>query len=332
LKPKRTKSALIKLIATYVVVGGMVFIFLFDIVAVLLRNRLEQRFPVMPETFEGHGELTRFHFLNTYNSDCILIESHGRFALVDSGWGSNNPIEAVRRPGTEQRVLDYLHRVVANEEGVIYLDFVLATHFHYDHVGGFPAILSDPAVQVGRVYIPPRPYEDAVNWYIHDNRERMKNAALARGFTVVEDLPDEAFDLGNMSVQFLNTTYSPLRVENDNSIVVLAEYSGFRALLTSDIYAFRGLERDIARQVGPVDLLKLPHHGYTLSSSAYFLRALRPSLAIVTNFAGRVYPNVMWNLTFLSRTSYLSTVTENGIIVTIAEHQQMLVTGNLHLS
>ena len=323
-----------KIIATYIVVGGMVLIFLFDITAVLLRNQLERRIPVAPECFTSQGEAARFHFLNVSNGDAILLESNGRFALIDAGWGSDNPIEAVRRPGYEARVLEYLRRVAADEDGTVHLDFVLPSHFHYDHAGGFPAILSDPDVQVGRVYLPPRLEEGRANWYIHVIRQRMEDAALARGFPVVEDLPDKPFAFGAMTLRFLNTEYCIRRNENDNSIVVLAEYGAFRALLAGDIYAHHsGLEREIARQVGgPVDLLKLPHHGYTLSTSIAFLRVLRPGLAIVTNFPGRVYPNVMWNLTFVSRTPYLSTVQENGIIVTVSTDYQMVVTGDLHLS
>jgi len=321
-----------KIVATYIVVGGMIFIFLFDIAAVLLRNHLERRFHVAPETFQSQGQGARFHFLNVYNGDSILLESHGRFALIDAGWGSYNPIEPVRRPGTEDRVLDYLKRVAADEDGVVRLDFVLVTHYHYDHVGGIPPILSDPSVEVERVYLSPRSPDGQARWYIPIVRERVAQIALQRGFEVVEQLPTEPFSLGAMTVQFFNTDHTTRRVENDKSIVTLAKYGSFRALLTSDIQANRGVEREIARAVsGPVDLLQVPHHGYTLSTSAYFLRALRPGLAIVSNHAGRVYPNVMWNLTFVARVPYLSTVQENGIIVTANEDSQMMVTGDLHL-
>jgi len=326
------KRNVAKIIATYIVVGGMAFLFLFDIAAVLLRNHLADRFPVSPEMFQGGGEAARFHFLNVSNGDCILLESHGRFALIDAGWGSDNPIEAVRRPGYEQRVLEYLRRVAADEHGTVHLDFIKPSHYHYDHVGGFEAILSASDIQVGRVYLPPRPEYGSQAWYLPVLRRRIEDAAHARGFAIVEDLPTEPFYHGAMRLQFLNTAFCPDRNENDNSIVTLAEYGQFRALFTGDIYAAWGLERSIARQAGPVDLLKLPHHGYTLSSSAYFLRTLRPSLAVVTNFPGRVYPNVMWNLTFITRTPTLSTVQENGIIVTVSDNYQMAVTGNLHLS
>ena len=87
---------------TYIVVGGMLCIFLFDIVTVLLGNAYEKRYTITDELFAG-DLADRIHFLNTDNSDCILLESQGHFALIDSGWGSNNPNAKARRPGYEQR-------------------------------------------------------------------------------------------------------------------------------------------------------------------------------------------------------------------------------------
>jgi len=132
----------------------MLCIFLFDIITVLLGNAYEKRYRITDEPFI-RGLADRIHFLNTDNSDCILLESQGHFALIDSGWGSDNPNAKHHRPGYEQRVLDYLKRVAGDADGNVFLDFVLPTHYHYDHAGGFARILANPAMHAGTVYLRP---------------------------------------------------------------------------------------------------------------------------------------------------------------------------------
>jgi len=328
-----TKRA--KKVITWIVVGGMIAIFLFDGLSVLLSGAWEKRYPLTDMSSTGEDAAGRIHFLNTDNSDCILLESGGRFALIDSGWGSDNPNKKSQRTGYERRVVDYLGRVAAGPDGRVFLDFVLPTHYHYDHAGGFPAILSDPAVEAGTVYLremrgEPRQYE-LESWGIDENRRRIEDAANARGFSVETVLPDKPFTLGNMTVQFLNTQDGPkARGENDNSIVVLIECAGRKALLCGDITAMAGLEKEIAARAGQVDIIKLGHHGYSMSTSIPFLRRTKPQLAVVTNGIGQVYPNVRWNLAFYARIPLYSSVHENGVAVTVSPKGKIWVTGNLH--
>jgi len=315
----------------------MIGIFLFDGLSVLLSGAYEKRYPVLREDPAGEEIAGRIHFLNTDNSDCILLESGGRYALVDSGWGSDNPNENSRRPGYEQRVLEYLKRVCAGPDGKVVLDFVLPTHYHYDHAGGFPAILGDPAIEVGTVYLrtlrPPQRKHEVESWGVGETRRRIEDTALARGFPIAEALPDKPFPLGDMTIQLLNTQGpgSPkARGENDNSVIVLAAFGGRKALLCGDITAMYGLEKELGRQAGPIDILKLGHHGYSMSTSIAFLRATRPKLAVVTNGIGQVYPNVRWNLVFCARVPLYSGVRENGLAVAVSPSGKMWVTGNLH--
>jgi len=332
----------VRKIVTWIVVGGMFAIFLFDGLSVLLSGAWEKRYPVLAADPAGEDVAGRVHFLNTDNSDCILLESRGRFALVDSGWGSDNPNEKSHRPGCERRVLDYLKRVCAGpnggSDGRVSLDFALPTHYHYDHAGGFAGILADPAVEVGTVYLRElytgnqKPYE-LEDWGIGETRRRIGDAALARGFPVETVLPDKPFLLGDMTVRLLNldSYENPrLRGENDNSIVVLIECGGRKTLLCGDITAMHGLEKEIGRQAGPVDVLKLAHHGYSMSTTAAFLRATRPELAVVTNGIGQVYPNVRWNLAFFARIPLYSSVRDNGLAVTFSPEGKIWVTANLH--
>ena len=79
--------------------------------------------------------MNKIHFIRAYWSDNILIESNGRFALIDTGYARD-----------AERISKYL-----DEVGVKELDFILITHFHKDHYGSLPALLK--RYPVGKVYM-----------------------------------------------------------------------------------------------------------------------------------------------------------------------------------
>ena len=80
-----------KKIATWIIVPLMAAIFILDIITVVLSNKYARAFYPEDETFTYQYGDDRIHFLNTANSDAIIIESNGKFAMIDAGEGNNNP-------------------------------------------------------------------------------------------------------------------------------------------------------------------------------------------------------------------------------------------------
>jgi competence protein ComEC len=69
---------------------------------------------------------------------------------------------------------------------------------------------------------------------------------------------------------------------NNGSMVVRFDFKEHSSLFTGDLYV-KGeadLIADAAEGKLDVDLLKIPHHGYTSSSSLEFIKAVSPELAI----------------------------------------------------
>ena len=70
---------------------------------------------------------------------------------------------------------------------------------------------------------------------------------------------------------------------NNQSVVLHVSWPGLSALLSGDIEV--QAERELLSTLTPVDVLKAPHHGSHTSSSAAFLDAVSPRIAVVSTRA-----------------------------------------------
>ena len=326
-----------KKIAIWIIVPLMAAIFILDIATVVIGNNHCRRYDFAEETFDCSVGDDRIHFLNTANSDSILLESNGMFALIDAGEGNNNPRRKTEYKGYESEVVEYIKKVCKTENGV-YLDFILGTHCHYDHIGSFETLISDPEISIGKAYFKvfnpeiAKDYE-VERWEIGETYNEIINALNQRSVAVVSDLPEDAFVFGDFTIQFYNTvTPDSLagKGENASSVGVKVTKGGKTAFLAADITKSTGLEDILADEIGDVDILKIGHHGYFGSSSSGFLKKLSPEVAIVTNQLGKVYPNVKWNLTMKVKVPFYATYDNNGIIATFTDDGELVFTNDIH--
>ena len=325
-----------KKIATWIIVPLMFFIFLWDIASVVLGNIYTSRVPIDAETFDG-THTDRIHFLNTANSDAILLESDGHFALIDSGEGSYNPRRKGNYQGFEQVVIDYIKKVAAVGDGTAHLDFILGTHDHYDHIGCFHAILQDTDILVDKAYF--KPYNPAVEkkldkrWGLEEIYLQILDDLRQRNIPCEQTLPDAPFRFGSFTVQFFNTVTPPElygQGENAASVGVKVTKGNRSAFLAADITRTTGLTKLLEDKIGDVDVLKIGHHGYYGSGSLTWLRKLDPEIAVVTNRLGKIYPNEKWMLIFYSRLPIFATVENDGVIVSFDDDGALTLTNHIH--
>ncbi len=328
----------IKKIATWIIVPLMAAIFVLDIVTVALCNQYSKSWLPQKENFTYEYGNDRIHFLNTANSDAILLESNGKFALIDAGEGNSNPRRKRAYKGYEAEVIQYIKKVAADENGVVSLEFILGTHCHYDHIGSFHAVITDPNIKIGQAYFKKlnpatdKDYE-LERWKINETYAQVIDDLNRLGVPVIDDLPDEEFPFGDFTLKFYNTvTPSQLdgKGENAASIGVKVTKGEKSAFLAADITKSTGLEQLLGESIGHVDLLKIGHHGYFGSSSAEFLELLSPEVAIVTNQLGKVYPNVKWNLTMEAKVPFFATYDNNGIIASFTDEDDIVLTNEIH--
>jgi competence protein ComEC len=235
-----------------------------------------------PPTLRRAG--VELHLLDVGQGDAIALRSpRGRWVVIDAGrqWSAGDAGRAT--------VIPYLRR----RGGEVAL--LVITHPHADHIGG--------AASVVRA-LRPREMRDAA--FVERStiyREVLAEAA-ARGVRWQRVRPGEVRDVDGMMVEFLAPDSAwtvALRDPNEASAVVRVRYGDVQLLLTGD--AERGEEAWLLARAGTAlgaDVLKVGHHGSSTSSTAAFVRAVSPRLALVsvgaTNLYGHPSSEVMQRL------------------------------------
>lgn len=242
----------------------------------------------------------KVHFLNTGSSNAFLIESGGKYGLIDSSnplypKNASNPSYCMsdvtcvsKTSNTVQHVVDYLRKI-----GVKKLDFVVASHSHSDHIGGMPVIAQNFVDSNTKYYY--RRYtgtaEDTINpdWYNRDYYNRAVNAMQTAGAQLIEVTSSEpTFSLGEFSLKILNSepaSSSELNSsgvctgENLNSLVVLATFGSKKVLFAGDME--KPDEAKVANKVGKIDILQMGHHGSDTSSSVSYIGIIKPKDVVI---------------------------------------------------
>lgn len=270
----------------------------------------------------------RIYFLDTGSADAILIESDGKFALVDAGEDRDNPrgFEELAYEGTEDYVVECVKKIAGNEQGKAVLEFILGTHSHSDHIGGFDTLILDEDITVKTAYL--KEYDESkinshetTKWDNKEVYEQMLSACEKRGVPVVSDISEEPFTFGNFTMKFCNTAETektePIG-ENENAVGLLIEKNGVKAFLAADINNLDGDEDRLAIELGKTDLLKVGHHGYDNSTTENYIKALSPDIAIVTNNKGGISRTPFKNLCSVNAAIY-ETGKYKGIVAEFTE-------------
>jgi len=192
----------------------------------------------------------------------LLQDGQGRAILVDGG-------------GLYSDTFDVGERLLAPalaELGVTSLDAVILTHDHPDHRKGLLFILNQLPV---REFWSGKP--------LHGLDDRLQAALTAR------DVPFRYQEAGWGTIPFGRDSlslYSPGIAglsENDASLVVLWRPGGTRGVLLTGDLESAGVDRLLGEKVGPVDILKLPHHGSHFSRIEELVAASRPRYCLVSS-------------------------------------------------
>jgi competence protein ComEC len=252
------------------------------------------------------------HFLDVGQGDGAVIRTPaGRWIVIDAGPRSDR-FDAGRRV-----MAPFLAR-----RGVRRLTVVVISHAHLDHLGGIDALLRRFPADL--VLDPAAPVADPIY-------AGFLGALAATGTPWRPARAGLAFEVDGVrfSVMHPDTTWHEWGDDvNEDSIVLRVEYGGFSALFTGD--AGLPAEARLAGRIGPVDLLKVGHHGSRGATGGALLGELDPRAAIISvgrNRYGHPSPEALERLgrtrADLWRTDEEGdvSVTTDGITMTVRGHR-----------
>ncbi len=196
------------------------------------------------------------HYIDVGQADSELVICDGKTMLIDGGNAEDSNL-----------IVSYLRDL-----NIDYLDYVVCTHAHEDHVGGLSGALHE--CEVGRVFC-------STNSYNSKAFRNFKRYSEERGREIEIPSAGDSFSLGESSVEI----FAPLKDyedTNNNSIVLKVTYGDTSFLFTGD--AEREAESDML-DAGfdlTADVLKVGHHGSSTSTSYPFLREVMPKYAVIS--------------------------------------------------
>ena len=217
---------------------------------------------------QNHGKMI-IYFIDVGQGDSTLIRTaKNKTILIDGGGSENSSFDV-----GEKTLLPYLL-----DRKITVLDYVVISHFDTDHCGGILYLMEH--LKVKNIIISKQGKESG-------NYNKFKNIVLDKGISVIFVKKGDKIKIDNetyMDILFPGNNLISDNILNNNSIVTKICYNNFSILFTGDVEEIA--ENEICSQYNTTNklkanILKVAHHGSKTSSTAEFIKMVKPQIALI---------------------------------------------------
>jgi competence protein ComEC len=243
------------------------------------------------------------HFIDIGQGDSIFIKSANTTILIDGG---------------DVNYGDYLNQYLSNMD-INYIDLVIATHPHSDHIGGLIEIINNFDVKgimtTGAIH--------STNVF-----ESFMTAIETKGLSIFTSKAHSNVAVGDIDIKVIAPVSEDYTNLNNSSIVLKLEWGDTSFLFTGDIEAEAENSILNSAQDLKADVLKVAHHGSKTSSTVEFLEAVSPTIAVIStgiyNSYGHPDDEVLYRLKSLGAEVYRTDIDGTIIIKSNGEKLEII--------
>lgn len=220
------------------------------------------------DKFDTDRDSLQIHTINVAGADSTLIKTpNDKNILVDTG----------HRIDGGEYVIDYLR-----EHNVNSLDYLVATHAHWDHIGGVPEVIDEYSDTLK--YIIETEYPNDTSTY-SSYRSAVQSSSTEKNIINGKDsIETESDDLDISIINPQEDTIEGDNLLNDNCIVIHIDYNGDTFLLPSDAEVeTEEVLVDEYNELLEYDIFRVGHHGSDTSTREFFLEEIDPELALISS-------------------------------------------------
>ncbi len=202
------------------------------------------------------SEPCKFTILDVGQASAFIAESNGEYMIFDGG-----------DRDTSSFVVAY-----CKQHGIKRIKYMVASHYHADHVYGLIGIL-ESGIAVDRVICPD---------YVSDAYAQSDFLSRVPDDIRVTPYPGQTLLIGEITARCICPVTDEYSDDNGYSVGFVLSYGGTKLLIDGD--ATSESEQDMLDEGIDVDadILIVPHHGSTYSSSEEWLKAVSPDIAIIS--------------------------------------------------